>query len=74
MIESDESRVLTKMDSMDSIILSTCNACCIIQLLCHMLATSHFPLQLPTHESLTVMDQGYMSDEVYRGLLFICLE
>ena len=31
MIEAVESRVLTEIDAMDSIVLSTCNAYCTIQ-------------------------------------------
>jgi hypothetical protein len=29
-------------------------------LLCHMLSPQYFPLQLPTHELLPLLDQGYM--------------
>ena len=42
MIEPVESCVLTKMYAMDSIVLSTCDACCTIQLLCHMLSPRIF--------------------------------
>jgi len=74
MIEPVESRVLTEMDAMDSIVLSTCDACCIIQLLCHMLSPPHFPLQLPAYEPSSLLDQGYMSDQVSGGLWFLCRE
>jgi len=43
-IEPVESRVLTEMDAMDYIVLSTDDACCNTQLLCHTLSPLHFPL------------------------------
>jgi len=63
MIEPVESRVLTKMDAMDSIVLSTCNACCTIQLICHMLSHPYCPLQLPAYEALSLLDLENMSDQ-----------
>jgi len=63
MIEPVESSVLTEMDAMDSIILSTCDGCCTIQLLCHMLSPQHFPLQLSAYEPLSLLDRQYMSDK-----------
>jgi hypothetical protein len=71
MIEPVECCALTEMDAMDSIVLSTSDACCTIQLLCHMLSLLHFPLQLPANKSLSWLDQRYMSDQTGRGLLFI---
>ena len=71
MIAPVESRVLTEKDSMDSIVLSTCDACCTIQLLCHMLSPQRFPLQLPAYEPSSLLDQGYMSDQASGGLLFL---
>ena len=59
MIELAESRVRTEMDAMDSILLSTFDACCTIQLLCHSLSPPHFPLQLPVYEPLSWLHQGY---------------
>jgi len=74
MIAPVESRVLTEMDAMDSTVLSTCDACCTIQFLCHMLSPPHFPLQLPAYEPSSLLDQGYMSDQASGGLLFLCRE
>jgi len=71
MIAPVESRVPTEMDAMDSIVLSTCDACCTIQLLCHMPSPPHFPLQLPSYEPLSLLDQGYMSDQASGDLLFL---
>jgi len=71
MIEPVESRVQTEMDAMDSIVLNTCDACCTIQLLCHMLCPLHFPLQLPAYEPSSLLDQGYMSDQASGGLEFL---
>jgi len=70
-IELAESRVRTDIDLMDSIVLSTCDACCTIQLLCHTLCPPHFPLQLPAHESLSWLDQGYRWDQAAEGLLVL---
>jgi len=67
MTEPAESHVRTKMDAMDSIVLSTCNAGCTIQLLCHMLSPLHFPLQLPAYESFSLLDQGYRWDQAAEG-------
>jgi len=71
MISPVESHVLTEMDAMDSIVLSTCDACCTIQLLCHMLSSPHFSLQLPAYEPSSLLDQGCMSDQASGGLLFL---
>ena len=68
MIEPIESRMLTKMDAMDCIVLSSCDACCTIQLLCHMLSPPDFPLQVPAYEPLSLLDQEYMSDQGFGGL------
>jgi hypothetical protein len=62
MIESVESHVLTEKNAMDSIVLSTCDACCTILLLCHTLAPPHYQLRLHTYEPFSLWDQGYMSD------------
>jgi hypothetical protein len=74
MIEPVESRVLSDKDAMDSIVLSTCDASCTIQLLCHMLSTLRFPLQLPVHDPLSLLDQGYKSYQASGGLSFRCRE
>jgi len=71
MIEPAESHVLTEMDAIDSIVLSTCDACCTIQLLCHMQSPPHVLLQLPAYEPSSLLDQGYMSDQASGGLLFL---
>jgi len=54
-----ENPVWTELDAMDSIVLSTCDACCTIQLHCQMLSTTHFPLKLPAYAPLSWLDQGY---------------
>jgi len=59
MTEPAESHVWTEMDAMDSIVLSTCDTCCTIQSLCHMLSPPDFPVQLPGYEPLSLLDQGY---------------
>jgi len=61
MIQPVASCVLTDMDSIDAFVLSTCDACCTIQLLCHMLSPMDFWLQLPA--SLSLLHKGYMSDQ-----------
>ena len=71
MINLVESRVLTEIDVMDFIVLSTCDVCCTIQLLCHLLSPLHFPLQLPAYKPCSLLDQGYMSDEASRGLYIL---
>ena len=71
MIELVESRVLTEKDAKDSIVLSTCDACCTIQLLCHMLSPPRFPLQLPAYEPSSLLDQGYKSDQASGSLSFL---
>jgi len=63
MIESVASCVSTEIDAIDSIVLSACDACCRIQLLCHMLSLPHYPLQLPAYEPSSLLDQGYKSDQ-----------
>jgi len=74
MIEPVESHVLSAKDAMDSIVLSTCDACCTIQLVCHMLSPPRFPLQLPVYEPSSMLDQGYKSDQAPAGLSFLCWE
>jgi hypothetical protein len=71
MIEPVESHVLSEMDAMDAIDLSTCDACCTIQLLCYMLSPPHFSVQIPAYEPLSVLDQGYMSDQSSGDRLFL---
>ena len=71
MIAPVESGVLIEMDAMDSIVLSTCDACCTIQLLCHMLSPPSAPLQLPAYEPSSLLDQGYKSDQASGGLSFL---
>jgi len=70
MIEPVESRLLTEKDAMDSIVLSTCDACCTIQLLCRMLSLTHYPLQLPAYVPSSLLDQGYKSDQASGGLYY----
>jgi len=74
MIVPVESRVLTEKDAMDSIVLSTCDACCTIQWLCHMLSPLRCPLQLPAYQASSLLDQGYKSDQASGGLSFLCRE
>jgi hypothetical protein len=71
MVEPVESCVLTEVDAMDSIVLRACDACCTIQLLCHMLSPPHFPLQRPAYEHLSVLDPWYMSYQAAGGVLFL---
>jgi hypothetical protein len=71
MIETVASCVLTEKEAMDSIDLSTCNACCTIQLLCHMLSPPRFPLQLSACEPSSLLHQGYKSDQTSGGLSFL---
>jgi hypothetical protein len=54
---------------MDSIGLSTCDACCTIQLLCHMLSALHFPFQLPAYDPLSLLFQDCMSNQASGGQL-----
>ena len=63
MIVPVERCVRTEKDAMNSIVLSTCNACCTIQLLCHLLSPTRFPLQLPAYEPSSLLDKGYKSDQ-----------
>ena len=67
MIELVDSHALTEMNAMDSIVLSTFNSCCTIQLLCHMVSTPHILLQLPAYEPLPLLDHEYMSDQGYQS-------
>jgi hypothetical protein len=67
MIEPVERSLLSEKDAMDSIVLSTCDACCTIQLLCHLLSPQHFPLQLPAYEPSSLLDHGYKSDQASVG-------
>jgi len=62
------------MDAMDSIVLNTIDACCTIQLHCHMNSPPHFPLQLPAYEPFSRLDKGHLSDQAAGGLLFLCQE
>ena len=71
MIEPVESHVLSEKDGMDSIVLSTCDACCTIQLLCYMISPLRFPLQQPAYEPSSLLDQGYKSDQASGGLSFL---
>jgi hypothetical protein len=56
-IERGKRYMIAKCDAMDSNVLSTCSACCTIQLLCHMISPLHCPLQLPAFETLSRLDQ-----------------
>jgi len=67
-IEPVESHIWTRLDAMDSIALSTCNACCTIQLLCHSHSLQYCPLQRLRYELECSFNQGYMSDETSGGL------
>jgi len=71
MIAPVESGVLIEMDAMDSIVLSTCDACCTNQLLCHVLSPLHFSLQLPAYEPSSLLHQRYMSDQASGGPMFL---
>ena len=72
MIEPIRRRVLTEMDAIHSIVLSTCDAYCTIQLLCHLLSHPDFPLQLPAYEPSSLLNQKNMSDQASGGILFLC--
>jgi len=63
MIEPVESFVLTEMDAMESIGLSTCEARCTIQLVRYILSHECLPLQVPAYGPSSQFDQGYMSDQ-----------
>jgi len=71
MIVSVEYHVLTEKDAMESIVLSTSDACCTIQLLCSMLPHPRFPLQLPDYEPSSLLDQGYKLEQASGGLSFL---
>jgi len=66
--------MLTKLNAMDSIVLSTCNACCTILFLCKMVSPPDSPLQPLAYEPSSLFDQAYMSDQVSGGLFLICRE
>jgi hypothetical protein len=68
MTEPGESHVWTELDAMDSIVLSTFDACCTTQLFCYTLSTPDFTLQLPATESLSSLDQGYRLDQAAEGV------
>jgi len=74
MIEPVECRVLTEMNAMVSIVLGTYDACCTIQLLCHVLSSLHFELKILAYEPSSLLDQGYRSDQASSGLSFLCRE
>ena len=71
MIKPVESHVLTEKHALDSIVLSTCDACCTIHSLCHILSPPHFPLQLPAYERSSLLNQGSKSDQASGGLLLL---
>jgi hypothetical protein len=71
MIEPVASHVLTENNGMDCNVLSTCDACCTIQLRCHMLSPLQYPLQLPAYEPSSVLDQRYKADHGSWGLSFL---
>jgi hypothetical protein len=73
-VNAVECRVLTTINSMDFILLSTYDSCCTIQLLCNMLFPSYFPLQLPGNEPFFSLDQWYMSDQVSGVSEILCCE
>jgi len=62
-----ESRVLTEMYTIDSIVLSNCDACCTIQLLCHILSLPHIVLQLQANDTSPVLYQRNISDQCSGG-------
>jgi len=68
MIEPVESCVLTEMDAVDPIVLSTCEACCTILLPSHMLFPPVFSTPTTCVWALILLDQGYMSDQASGGL------
>jgi len=70
-MECGECCLLTEMDAMDSIVLSTCDTCCTSQWLCHMLSPQRFLIQLPAYEPLCLLNPGYMSDQASGGLWFL---
>jgi hypothetical protein len=63
--------LLTEKEAMDSIVLSTYDACCTIQLLCHMLSPQRCPLQLSAYKPLSLLDQGYKSEQASGGQSFL---
>jgi len=68
MFQTVESCVLTEMDAIDYIVVSTCDACWTIQLFWHIISPPHFALQLPAYQPLSLFDQGYMSDQASGGI------
>ena len=70
-MEPVESWVLTEKEAIDSIVLSSCDAWCTIQSLCHMLSPPHSPLQLPAYEPSSLLDQQYKSDQATGGKSFL---
>jgi hypothetical protein len=74
MIEPIESRVLTGKDALDTIVLSSCDACCTIQFLFPMLSLPHYPLQLPANEPSSLLNQGCKSEQTSGGSKFHSLE
>jgi hypothetical protein len=74
MTKPDESSLWTKMDAMDSIVLSTYDACCTIQLLCHIPSHLPFAPQWPRYAPFTFLDQGYRSDQAAEGLWRVGLQ
>jgi len=66
-IEPVESSVQSGMHVMDSIVLITFNIWCTLQSLCHQLSTLYFPLQLPTYEPLSLLDQRFRWDQAAEG-------
>jgi len=66
--EPVQSGVWTEMEVMGSIVLNPCDACCIIQLVCHMLSPLHFEHQLSSYVSSSVFDQGYLPDQAPGGV------
>jgi len=55
--------VLTEIDIMDSILLSTCDACGRIHMHCHLVSLLHVPLKWSPYESSFLLDPGYISDQ-----------
>jgi hypothetical protein len=63
--------VLTEMDATDSFVFSICNACCIIQLLSHMVSLQHIPLQLLSYGTLSWLDSELLFKESgFWGFIF----
>jgi len=58
MTNPDESHVWSEMDALNSIVLSTLDACSTIQFLCHMISLPHYSLRLPAYEHLSSWIRG----------------